>query len=50
MLHKPLRAKALKQRVLELLRQVDIASDKANAYPHQLSGGQRQHNDRYGNC
>ncbi|WP_339339762.1 ABC transporter ATP-binding protein [uncultured Oceanicoccus sp.] len=41
-LHKPLRAEALKQRVIELLSQVDIAGDKANAYPHELSGGQRQ--------
>ena len=41
-LHKQLRGEALKQRVIELLEQVDISIDKANAYPHELSGGQRQ--------
>lgn len=41
-LHKQLRGEALKQRIIELLDQVDIPTDKANAYPHELSGGQRQ--------
>ncbi len=41
-LHKQLRGEALKNRVLELLEQVDIPSGKATAYPHELSGGQRQ--------
>ncbi|ARN75860.1 ABC transporter ATP-binding protein [Oceanicoccus sagamiensis] len=41
-LHKQLRGEALKQRILELLQQVDIPAEKASAYPHELSGGQRQ--------
>ncbi|MGZ8136735.1 MAG: ATP-binding cassette domain-containing protein, partial [Methylococcaceae bacterium] len=43
-LHFSLPREAIKQRVLELLQQVEIPDprQKLNAYPHQLSGGQRQ--------
>ncbi len=43
-LHKGLRGKALRARVLELLDLVGIrnAAQRLDAYPHQLSGGQRQ--------
>ena len=33
---------ATKDRVAELLRQVDLPPERANAYPHELSGGQKQ--------
>ncbi|MGZ8226721.1 MAG: ABC transporter ATP-binding protein [Methylococcaceae bacterium] len=43
-LHFSLPKEAIKQRMLELLQQVEIPDpqQKLNAYPHQLSGGQRQ--------
>jgi peptide/nickel transport system ATP-binding protein len=31
-----------KDRVAELLRQVDLPPERVNAYPHELSGGQKQ--------
>jgi ABC-type glutathione transport system ATPase component len=34
--------KARKGRVIELLKAVDLASAKADSYPHELSGGQKQ--------
>jgi len=42
--HLGLRGGAAKQRVVELLEQVEIpdAASRANAYPHQLSGGMNQ--------
>ena len=42
--HLGLRGAAAKQRVVELLEQVEIpdAANRANAYPHQLSGGMNQ--------
>jgi len=42
--HLGLSGKAAKQRVVELLEQVEIpdAANRANAYPHQLSGGMNQ--------
>lgn len=33
---------ARKERVVELLGNVDLPAEKANVYPHELSGGQRQ--------
>ncbi len=33
---------ATKDRVAELLRQVDLPPERASAYPHELSGGQKQ--------
>ncbi|GAB4254380.1 MAG: dipeptide ABC transporter ATP-binding protein [Methylomicrobium sp.] len=43
-LHFSLTPQALRQRVIELLTQVEIPEPekRAKAYPHQLSGGQRQ--------
>ncbi len=43
-LHFSLPKQAVRQRVLELLRQVEIPNPerRINDYPHQLSGGQRQ--------
>ncbi|MDO9105623.1 MAG: dipeptide ABC transporter ATP-binding protein [Methylovulum sp.] len=43
-LHYPLSGKASRQRVLELLRQVEIPDpqQRMHDFPHQLSGGQRQ--------
>jgi ABC-type microcin C transport system duplicated ATPase subunit YejF len=43
-IHFPLPRKALGERVLELLRQVEIPEPRQRIkdYPHQLSGGQRQ--------
>jgi ABC-type microcin C transport system duplicated ATPase subunit YejF len=43
-LHFKLSKNELKQRVVELLQQVELpnASQRINDYPHQLSGGQRQ--------
>lgn len=43
-LHKGMRDKAARQRVIELLEQVGIhdPEKRLGAYPHQLSGGQRQ--------
>jgi peptide/nickel transport system ATP-binding protein len=35
-------ARERKQRVIELLRQVNLGESYYNRYPHQLSGGQRQ--------
>jgi ATPase components of various ABC-type transport systems, contain duplicated ATPase len=35
-------ARERKQRVLELLRQVNLKDEHYNRYPHQFSGGQRQ--------
>ncbi|MFZ5699068.1 MAG: ABC transporter ATP-binding protein [Pseudomonadota bacterium] len=42
--HRPMPAKAARQRVLELLRLVGLPDpeQKADSYPHELSGGQRQ--------
>jgi dipeptide transport system ATP-binding protein len=42
--HLGLRGAAARQRVVELLEQVEIpdAANRANAYPHQLSGGMNQ--------
>lgn len=40
--HKGLEEKELKERVLELMRQVGISPEFLNRYPHQFSGGQRQ--------
>ena len=42
--HQALNSAAVQQRVVELLRQVEIPDPQANAraYPHQLSGGMRQ--------
>ncbi|MCE4553768.1 ABC transporter ATP-binding protein [Roseateles cellulosilyticus] len=42
--HLGLTGKAARQRVVELLEQVEIpdAANRANAYPHQLSGGMNQ--------
>jgi dipeptide transport system ATP-binding protein len=42
--HLNLSGKAAKQRAVELLEQVEIpdAANRANAYPHQLSGGMNQ--------
>jgi dipeptide transport system ATP-binding protein len=42
--HLGLRGSAAKRRVIELLEQVEIpdAANRANAYPHQLSGGMNQ--------
>lgn len=43
-LHRKLRGAALRQRVLELLRMVDIpdAESRYKQYPHEFSGGMRQ--------
>ena len=43
-LHFDLPKQAIKQRVIELLEQVELpnATKRLNDYPHQLSGGQRQ--------
>jgi len=43
-IHFSLPAETIRQRVLELLRQVEIPNpeDRLKDYPHQLSGGQRQ--------
>ncbi|MGZ8190574.1 MAG: ATP-binding cassette domain-containing protein, partial [Methylococcaceae bacterium] len=43
-IHFSLSQEAIKQRVLELLQQVEISNPKQRLkdYPHQLSGGQRQ--------
>ncbi|MCC5698167.1 ATP-binding cassette domain-containing protein, partial [Klebsiella pneumoniae] len=32
----------LRDRVVELLEQVELPADRIDAYPHELSGGQRQ--------
>ncbi|HEY5001966.1 MAG TPA: ABC transporter ATP-binding protein [Ktedonobacteraceae bacterium] len=41
--HRPsMGAAARKERAIELLRLVGIASDRLNSYPHELSGGMRQ--------
>ena len=41
--HRPrMSTQARKERALELLKVVGIASDRINSYPHQLSGGMRQ--------
>ncbi len=43
-IHRKIDADALRQRCIQLLEDVGIASaeERLNAYPHQLSGGQRQ--------
>ncbi|GHC19844.1 ABC transporter ATP-binding protein [Kushneria pakistanensis] len=43
-LHQPLRGNALRERVLDLMKQVRLprAEQLINAWPHELSGGQRQ--------
>lgn len=43
-LHQGLRGDAVKQKIIELLKQVGIrdAETRLGSYPHQLSGGQRQ--------
>jgi microcin C transport system ATP-binding protein len=43
-LHQPLKGRAVRERVIELLAQVGIPDPKSRlaSYPHQLSGGQRQ--------
>jgi microcin C transport system ATP-binding protein len=43
-LHRPLGGRALRERVIELLRRAGFPNAEArlNAFPHQLSGGQRQ--------
>jgi microcin C transport system ATP-binding protein len=43
-LHQPLSAAALRERTLQLLRDVRLpqAESRLDAFPHQLSGGQRQ--------
>ena len=43
-LHRPLGGRALRERVVELLRRAGFPNAEArlNAFPHQLSGGQRQ--------
>jgi len=43
-LHQPMGAAALRERTLELLREVRLprAEERLDAFPHQLSGGQRQ--------
>ena len=33
---------AVRKRVAELLRQVELTADKGDSYPHELSGGQKQ--------
>jgi microcin C transport system ATP-binding protein len=44
LVHRRMSARAARQRVLELLRMVQLpdAEGRLGAYPHQLSGGQRQ--------
>ena len=46
-LHKGLAAKACRDRVLDLLDLVGVhnAAQRMSAYPHELSGGQRQPGD-----
>jgi peptide/nickel transport system ATP-binding protein len=38
----PPAANTLRERVTELLRQVELPASAGNAYPHELSGGQKQ--------
>jgi peptide/nickel transport system ATP-binding protein len=40
--HTGMSREAARKRAVELLRLVDIPSDRLSAYPHQLSGGMRQ--------
>lgn len=40
--HKQATPEQAKKRALEVLKLVDIPSDRYNAYPHQLSGGMKQ--------
>lgn len=40
--HTPLRGKALREKVAELLKVVGLDPSMASRYPHQFSGGQRQ--------
>lgn len=40
--HPDVRGKALRQRVIELLRLVGLSPSQMKKYPHQFSGGQRQ--------
>lgn len=42
LLHEHLTKAAARQRMLEILNTVGIASDRAGEYPHQFSGGMRQ--------
>ena len=37
-----MRGKALDERIVELLRQVDLPANYVGKYPHELSGGQKQ--------
>ncbi|WP_148663963.1 ATP-binding cassette domain-containing protein [Kushneria konosiri] len=43
-LHQPLRGRALRERIIELMQQVRLPRPEQliNAWPHELSGGQRQ--------
>ena len=40
--HRPWSARSCRQKVLELLDELDLEADIFHAFPHQLSGGQRQ--------
>jgi len=42
LVHNQMTAKQAKETIIEMLRDVGIASDFYHAYPHQLSGGMRQ--------
>lgn len=42
LVHNPMGARTAKETIMEMLRNVGIASDFYDAYPHQLSGGMRQ--------
>lgn len=40
--HEDIKPQKVRERVLELLKIVNISSDRVDAYPHELSGGMRQ--------